>query len=110
MNLIRKAEPRDFNMVILDMNMLDVSGGQGPKQKDVEMKDVSEEVFIPNGLDPMPSSLSPKQPLINELEIFSVDPQDPTRLLQVRKGLLLEIKEKIKDFLCKNFSLLCMEI
>lgn len=52
MNLIRKAEPRDFNMVILDMNMLDVSGGQGPKQKDVEMKDVSEEVFIPNGLDP----------------------------------------------------------
>lgn len=60
MNSIRNVELKDVNVVIVDMDMLDVPGRQGPEQKDIEMVDIFEEVFILNELDPVPSSPSPK--------------------------------------------------
>lgn len=41
---------------------------------------------------------------MEELKSFQVDPLDPTKLLQVQKGLPMEIKEKLKDFIEKNLE------
>lgn len=51
MNLIKKVDPMDINVVMVDIDMFDVTNGQGPKQKDIKMVDISEEAFILDKLD-----------------------------------------------------------
>lgn len=40
MNSIRRAKPRDINVVIVNMDMMDATVGHDPEQKDVDMVDV----------------------------------------------------------------------
>lgn len=41
---------------------------------------------------------------IEELESFPVDPQDRTKILKMGKGLSIDFKEKLEDFLCRNLD------
>lgn len=68
------------------------------------MVDVHKKVFIVDGLDPHVIELEPQDTPMEELENYQVDSQDPTKLLQVGKGLLPEAKEKLKGFLYRNLS------
>lgn len=61
-------------------------------------KDVDDE------LDPRIRESNSQTSPIEELENFLVDPQDPSKMLQVGNGLTLEAKEKLKNFLRRNLD------
>lgn len=52
MNSKRKAEFKDINVLIVDMDVLDTSIEHDLEQGDVEMVDVLDEVFIIDELNP----------------------------------------------------------
>lgn len=45
---------------------------------------------------------------IEELESIQVDPQDLAKMLKVGKGLLTNLKEKLKDFLNRNLDIFAL--
>lgn len=75
------VEPRDVNMVIVDMEIMDVPGEQGPEQWDIEMLDILEEVFMLDELEPCMIEPKPQAAPMEKQESFPGDPLDPTKLL-----------------------------
>ncbi|KAL2466377.1 Uncharacterized protein Adt_42228 [Abeliophyllum distichum] len=80
-NALRKAEKKEVNMTIHDVEMGEASE---ETPEDVEMEEASplEDIDLRiTGIDSQTSS-------VEELESFHADPDDPTRKLQVGKDLL----------------------
>lgn len=46
MNLIKKVKPRDLNVVIVNMEMVDVPSEQNLEQQNIKMLDVPDEMVI----------------------------------------------------------------
>ncbi|KAL2513327.1 Ribonuclease H [Abeliophyllum distichum] len=63
-----------------------------------------EEVVAPEDMDPRITRIDSQISSIEELKNFPVDPNDPTRKLQVGKDLLEELKEALKRFLQENLD------
>ncbi|XP_022894074.1 uncharacterized protein LOC111408560 [Olea europaea var. sylvestris] len=100
------AEPRDIHVVIADVVMADVLGDALTEQEDVDMIDAppNAEVLVIDEIDPRIMEHEPQASPVKELESFSVDPRDPSKVLKVGKCLANILKEKIKDFLSKNLD------
>lgn len=62
----------------------------------------SKEWIIDKRLDPRVMESISQVTSMENLKIFSVDLQDPTKMLQVGNELNLEDEQKLKDFLLKN--------
>lgn len=83
-NSLRKSQPKSLNMVLIDTEMLDVPEEVStPEQiKDVEMVDatakgvVLEERTMEADLDPKIIESNSQATLVEELELFLVDPLD----------------------------------
>lgn len=87
--------------------MMDIPGELGHKHKGIEMIDAPkehEEVLILDEIDPRVVEHKPQTASVEKLKSFSVNPQDPTKILKVGNGLSTEIKEKIMDFLSRNLD------
>jgi len=52
LNSIRKAEPWDVNVVLMDVDIVDALGDQNFDQEDVEMSDSLEQVVMIDELNP----------------------------------------------------------
>ncbi|XP_022861553.1 uncharacterized protein LOC111381936 [Olea europaea var. sylvestris] len=87
--------------------MGDVPGDAPSESEDVEMIDVPpiSKILVIDEIDPHIIEHEPQASPIEELESFSVDPRDPSKLLKVGKGLSNSLKEKIKDFLSRNIDI-----
>ncbi|XP_022856262.1 uncharacterized protein LOC111377400 [Olea europaea var. sylvestris] len=103
---IRKVEPRDVHVIIVDIVMTDVPGDAPSEPKDVEMIDAPPmlKILVIDEIDRRIIEHEPQASPVEELESFSVDPQDPSKLLKVGKGLSNSLKEKIKGFLSRNLD------
>lgn len=51
------------------------------------------------------TNFKPQITLVEELKSSSVDPLDPTKLLHEGKSLSSEIKDRLKDFLCRDLDI-----
>lgn len=112
LNSLRKSEPRSTNMIYLDEEMVDAPAeGSAPEEgEDVEMiSAVIDEIPPEQGsvdtvLDPRITESNSQAAPVEELEPFQVDPDDPTRVLQVGKELGSERKGLLKNFLLANLD------
>lgn len=89
------------------MDMIDVPGEPGHEHEDVEMIDAPferEEIFIHDKVNPRVAENKPQTAPVDELKSFSMDPRDPAKMLNVGKGLSIEMKEKLKDFLGRKLE------
>ncbi|XP_022856148.1 uncharacterized protein LOC111377303 [Olea europaea var. sylvestris] len=88
LNSIRKAEPQDIHVIIVDKVMIDVPGDAPVDPKDVEMIDAppKPELLVIDEIDPL---------------IIEHEPQASP----VSKGLSNTSKEKLKDFLSRNLDI-----
>lgn len=57
----KKVKPRNVNVVIVDMDMMDVPGKKGHEQENVEMVNVLDEVFILDETISLRLNPSPRQ-------------------------------------------------
>ncbi|XP_022880877.1 uncharacterized protein LOC111398174 [Olea europaea var. sylvestris] len=104
---IKKIEPQDVHVIIADVVMADAPGDASAESEDVEMIDVppNPEVLVIDEIDLHVIEHKPQTSPVEELESFSVDPRDPSKLLKVGKGLSSTVKEKLKDFLSRNLDI-----
>lgn len=104
--------------------MDDLEQGQNPEQgDDFEMVDASEKeaIFVQttheegraiekaaslDELDPCVVDCESQTTLVEELESLTVDSKDPSKSLQVYKNSLAIVKERLKNFLCRNLDIL----
>ncbi|XP_022889049.1 uncharacterized protein LOC111404482 [Olea europaea var. sylvestris] len=101
------VEPRDIHVIIADIVMADVPGKAPTEPEDIDMIDAppNSEVLVIDEIDPCIIELEPQASPVEELESFSVDPRDPSKVLKVGKGLSNILKEKIKDFFSQNIDI-----
>ncbi|KAL2472128.1 Uncharacterized protein Adt_40264 [Abeliophyllum distichum] len=88
-NALRKAEKKEMNMTIRDVEMEEALKAA---LEDVKM----EEASFAEDIDPRITGADSQTSSIEELESFLADPDDPTKKLQVGKDLLREPKEVLK--------------
>ncbi|KAL2525856.1 Uncharacterized protein Adt_10910 [Abeliophyllum distichum] len=75
-NALRKAEKKEINMTFLDVEMTEAS--------EEVVRDITiEEAAYPKDIDPKVTGVDSQTSSVEELESFVVDPNDPTRRLQV---------------------------
>ncbi|CAI9763109.1 unnamed protein product [Fraxinus pennsylvanica] len=74
------------------------------KQTTLEEWRVAEEAVNLDELDPRIIDCKPQTSPMEELESFSVDPQDPSKHLQVGRNLPIEANEELKSFLLKHLD------
>ncbi|KAL2503713.1 Reverse transcriptase domain-containing protein [Abeliophyllum distichum] len=96
-NVLRKAEKKEMNMTIRDVEMEEASEAA---LEDVEM----EEASFTEDIDPRITGADSQTSSIEELESFLADPDNPTKKLQVGKDLLKEPKEALKRCLRDNLD------
>ncbi|XP_022865625.1 uncharacterized protein LOC111385468 [Olea europaea var. sylvestris] len=86
---IRKVDLRDIHVIIANIVMADVPGDAPSEPEDVEMIDAPPilEVLVIDEIDPHVIEYEPQPSPVEELESFSVDPRDPSKLLKVGKDL-----------------------
>ncbi|KAL2543282.1 Uncharacterized protein Adt_04260 [Abeliophyllum distichum] len=96
-NALRKAEKKEINMTIRDVEMEEVLGAAS---EDVEM----EEASITKDNDLRITGANSQTSSVEELENFLVDSGDLTKKLQVGKDLLEEPKEALKRCLRDNLD------
>ncbi|XP_022883683.1 uncharacterized protein LOC111400502 [Olea europaea var. sylvestris] len=88
---IRNGDPRDVHAILTDADMADI-----PSEEELSMIDE---------IDPRVIGHEPQATPIEELENFPVNPRDPAKVLKVGIGLSNDMKERLKDFLCKNLDI-----
>lgn len=88
--------------------MADVPVDAPTEPEDIDMIDAppNPEVLVIDEIDPRIIEHEPQASPVEELENFSVDPRDLSKMLRVGKGLSNTLKEKIKDFQSKNLDVL----
>ncbi|KAL2541888.1 Uncharacterized protein Adt_02866 [Abeliophyllum distichum] len=86
-------------MTILDVEMIEDSE-EANMMGDITM----EEAMLSEDLDPRVTGTDSQTFSVEELEIFILDPKDPTRRLQVGKDLRSKSKEALKMFLSHNLD------
>ncbi|XP_022858151.1 uncharacterized protein LOC111379057 [Olea europaea var. sylvestris] len=103
---IKKVEPRDVHVIIVDIVMADVPGDAPTEPEDIHMIDAPPnlKVLVIDEIDPRIIEHEPQASPVEERKNFMVDPRDPSKMLRVGKGLSNILKEKIKDFLSKNLD------
>ncbi|KAL2512216.1 Reverse transcriptase domain-containing protein [Abeliophyllum distichum] len=96
-NALRKAEKKEMNMTICDVEMEEAPEAAS---EDVEM----EEASFAEDIDPRITGADSQTSSIEELESFLANPDDPTKKLQVGKDLIKEPKEALKRCLRDNLD------
>lgn len=82
---IKKVKPRDVHVIIVDIVMADVPGDAPTKPEDIDMIDAppNPEVLVIDEIDPRIIEHEPQASLVEELESFSVNSRDPSKVLKV---------------------------
>ncbi|XP_022871361.1 uncharacterized protein LOC111390535 [Olea europaea var. sylvestris] len=82
---IKKVEPRDVHVIIADILMVDVPGDAPTEPEDIDMIDAPPnlEVLVIDEIDPRIIEHEPQASPVEELENFSVDTRDPSKMLRV---------------------------
>lgn len=114
LNSLRKFKLRTVNVIITDVadevdtdiEMLDTpeQGHTSEQEKDVDMIEAPEEGHPFNELDPRIIESEINTTLMEELETFPTNFQDPTQVLGIGKALTPEMKEELMNFLKRNFD------